>query len=68
MESLGVVMGSVLVVALLLLATTGIALWVDRLASGIRARAARREASTRPGGRVVYRRMRLGKLDHIRTP
>ncbi len=59
MESLVVVIGSVLVVAFVLLSTTGIALWVDRLASRKSARARRREASTQSGGRVVYRRMTL---------
>jgi hypothetical protein len=57
MQSLVEVFGLVFAVALTLLFTTGVALWLDRLVAK-RAPSGRPAAPTRPAGRVVYRRLK----------
>jgi hypothetical protein len=61
MESLGGVLGIVFAVALTLVFTTGVAVWLDSLVNRRRARSGVPAASERPRGRVVYRRMRLNE-------
>lgn len=57
MESFVEVFGIVFAVALTLIFTTGVALWLDGLFAKKGARSVQPAASTPPAGRVAYRRL-----------